>query len=61
MDETIDVEALRMFVRVAEQASFTRAGQQLGIPKSRVSLRLKALEERLGTRLLQRARRARCA
>ncbi|HNN97481.1 MAG TPA: LysR family transcriptional regulator [Pseudomonadota bacterium] len=58
MDETIDVEALRMFVRVAEQASFTRAGQQLGIPKSRVSLRLKALEERLGTRLLQRTTRA---
>lgn len=47
-----------MFVRVAEQASFTRAGQQLGIPKSRVSLRLKALEERLGTRLLQRTTRA---
>ena len=58
MDETIDLDALRMFVRVAELGSFTRAGQHLGIPKSRISLRLKALEERLSARLLQRTTRA---
>lgn len=58
MDETIDLDALRMFVRVAELGSFTRAGQHLGIPKSRISLRLKALEDRLSARLLQRTTRA---
>lgn len=58
MNETIDLDALRMFVRVAELGSFTRAGQHLGVPKSRISLRLKALEEHLSTRLLQRTTRA---
>ena len=54
----MDLEALRIFVKVAELGSFTRAAEQLGMPKSRASLRVRALEEALGTHLLQRTTRA---
>jgi DNA-binding transcriptional LysR family regulator len=54
---TVDVEALRVFTRVAELASFTRAAAQLGMPKARASLRVAALEAQLGARLLQRTTR----
>lgn len=54
----MDLETVRMFVKVAELASFTRAGEQLGLPKSRVSLRVKQLEAELDARLLQRTTRA---
>jgi len=54
----LDLEDLRVFVRVAELASFTRAAEQLGAPKSRISLRVKSLEAAVGTRLLQRTTRA---
>jgi DNA-binding transcriptional LysR family regulator len=53
----MDLETLRIFVRVAELASFTRAAEQLGMPKSRASLRVRALEEELGTHLFQRTTR----
>ena len=58
--ETIpmDLESLRIFVKVAELASFTRAAEQLGMPKSRVSLHVSSLESELGARLLQRTTRA---
>jgi hypothetical protein len=39
----LDLQALRIFVRVAELGSFTRAAEQLGMPKSRASLRVRAL------------------
>lgn len=52
-----DVESLRIFVKVAELESFTGAGRQLGLSKSRVSLRVTALEQALGCRLLQRSTR----
>lgn len=54
----LDLESVRMFLRVAALASFTRAAEQLGAPKSRVSQRVTALEDELGTRLLQRTTRA---
>jgi DNA-binding transcriptional LysR family regulator len=54
---TMDLDALRIFVRVAELASFTRAAEQLGMPKARVSLRVQALEAELGIRLLHRTTR----
>jgi DNA-binding transcriptional LysR family regulator len=53
----MELEALRIFVKVAELGSFTRAAQQLGTTKSRVSLTVQALEAELGTRLLQRTTR----
>lgn len=54
----IDLDRLEAFARVAELGSFTQAGQHLGVSKSRVSLRVQALERELGTRLLQRSTRA---
>jgi DNA-binding transcriptional LysR family regulator len=53
----MDLEALRTFVKVAELGSFTRAAEQLGVTKSRASLRIQALEAEVGTRLLQRTTR----
>jgi DNA-binding transcriptional LysR family regulator len=54
----MNLESVRILVKVAELASFTRAAEQLGMPKSRVSLHVKALEAELGTHLLQRTTRA---
>ncbi len=54
----MELENLRILVKVAELASFSRAAEQLGMPKSRVSLHVKALEAELGSRLLQRTTRA---
>ncbi len=53
----LEIDALRIFVRVAELASFTRAAEQLGLPKARVSLRIQALEAELGVHLLHRTTR----
>jgi DNA-binding transcriptional LysR family regulator len=54
----MDLEAVRVFVKVAELASFTRAAEQLGTTKSRASLCVRALEQELGSPLLQRTTRA---
>lgn len=53
----MELEALRIFVKVAELASFTRAAEHLGQPKARVSLQIQALEAALGAHLLQRTTR----
>jgi DNA-binding transcriptional LysR family regulator len=54
---TLDLGALRIFMTVAELASFTRAAEQLGLPKARVSTTVQQLEAELGTRLLHRTTR----
>jgi DNA-binding transcriptional LysR family regulator len=54
---TMDLEALRVFVKVAELASFTRAAEHLRMSKARASLRVRALEAELGVHLLQRTTR----
>jgi DNA-binding transcriptional LysR family regulator len=54
----VDLEAVRMFVKVAELGSFTRAAAHLGLSKARASLRVSELEAALGSRLLQRTTRA---
>lgn len=54
----MDFDKLRTFVRVAELASFTRAADQLGMAKGRVSDAVNRLEADLGTRLLQRTTRS---
>src|SRR5688500_18256793 len=46
-----------MFARVVEAKSFTAAATTLSVSKSVVSKRVARLEERLGTRLLQRTTR----
>ena len=52
-----DLNDLFYFARVVEAGGFAAAGRVLGIPKSRLSRRIAELEERLGTRLLQRTTR----
>lgn len=54
----LDLDTLRSFIRVAELQSFTRAAQQLGAPKARVSQQVARLEAELGARLLHRTTRA---
>jgi DNA-binding transcriptional LysR family regulator len=54
----MDFEALRVFVRVAELGSFTRASEQLGLSKARASIRVQELEAELGCSLLHRSTRA---
>ncbi|HEY4240408.1 MAG TPA: LysR family transcriptional regulator [Kofleriaceae bacterium] len=54
----MQLDTVRTFIKVAELRSFTRAAEHIGIPKSRVSLQVKALEEELGVRLLQRTTRS---
>ena len=54
----MDLESLTIYARVAELASFTKAAEQLGVQKARVSTSVQALEAQLGTRLLQRTTRS---
>lgn len=54
---SIDPNDLLIFAHVADLGSFSRAAERLGLPKSSVSRRLSALEQRLGERLLLRTTR----
>ncbi|MBX3622484.1 MAG: LysR family transcriptional regulator [Rhizobacter sp.] len=53
----IEANDLLLFARVADEGSFSRAGERLGLPKSTVSRRVAALEAQLGERLLLRTTR----
>ena len=51
------IELFRIFSRVVECASFTRAADTLGVPRSSVSAAVQELEGRVGARLLHRTTR----
>lgn len=51
------LDAMHIYVRVAELASFTQAADRLGLPKASISTAVKQLETLLGTRLLNRTTR----
>jgi DNA-binding transcriptional LysR family regulator len=54
----MNLDELRIFSRVADLASFSRAAEQLGLAKGHVSTSVRQLEARLGTRLLHRTTRS---
>lgn len=52
-----DLNDLFYFAQVVDHQGFAPASRALGIPKSKLSRRIGVLEERLGTRLIQRSTR----
>jgi len=54
----MELNDLRIFCRVAELASFTKAAEQLSMAKGRVSTIVQLLEAEVGARLLQRTTRS---
>jgi len=53
----MDLNQTRMFIEVVRAGGFAAAARKLGLPKSTVSVRVAALEERLGAQLLRRSTR----
>jgi DNA-binding transcriptional LysR family regulator len=53
-----NIHDLQIFLVVARERSFTRAAAQLGVSQSALSHTIRALEERLGLRLLTRTTRS---
>lgn len=51
------IDLFRIFARVVECSSFTRAADTLGLPRSSVSAAVQELEGRVGARLLHRTTR----
>src|SRR5215471_13569403 len=55
-EPNLDLDLLKAFLAVAEHRSFTRAAATLNRTQSAVSVQIRRLEERLGTRLFHRTR-----
>lgn len=53
----MDLNALSLFVAVSEAGSLSEAARRTGVPLPTVSRRVRALEEDLGVRLLERGKR----
>jgi len=51
------LDTLRLFTRIVERGSFSAAAADCGVSRPVASAAIRALEERLGTRLLQRSTR----
>jgi DNA-binding transcriptional LysR family regulator len=58
MNQISDLNDLRLFAEVVERGSFTSAARALGLQTSKLSRRVRALEEELGVRLLNRTSRS---
>ncbi|MGV2293629.1 LysR substrate-binding domain-containing protein [Trinickia sp. YCB016] len=50
-------QEMQVFIRIVERGSFTRAADDLQIPRATVTNLMKRMEERLGARLLERTTR----
>ena len=50
----LDIDMLRCFVEVAKTESFTKAGKNIGLTQSGVSVKIRRLEERLDTLIFNR-------
>jgi DNA-binding transcriptional LysR family regulator len=55
---TMDLNAITVFLAVAETRSFRHAAERLGVTRPAVSLSIRRLEDRLGTALFQRTTRS---
>src|SRR2546427_5423220 len=53
-----DLNILAVFLAVAEERSFTKAGKRLGVSPSAMSHAIRGLEEDIGVRLLSRSTRS---
>ena len=53
-----NLDDLRVFLKVAETGSFTKAAAQLGVSQSALSYTIRQLEERLKIKLLERTTRS---
>ena len=53
----MDFHQLRVFVEVARQKSFSRAAENIFLTQPTVSVRIKSLEDEVGTLLLDRSQR----
>lgn len=51
------LNAMEVFIRVAELVSFTKAADSLGVPKGSISTSIQSLESHMGVRLLHRTTR----
>ena len=58
MEGTVDLELVPAFVAVVRGQSFTKAAEELGVPKSTISRRIARLEEQLGVPLVARSTRS---
>src|SRR5919109_2495417 len=54
---SLDVDAVKAFVAIADLQSFTRAAEALGTTQGAISVKLKRLEERVGQKLIERTPR----
>ncbi len=54
---TLDVDAVKAFVAIADLQSFTRAAETLGTTQGAISVKLKRLENQLGQKLIERTPR----
>ncbi|OKO76219.1 LysR family transcriptional regulator [Bradyrhizobium sp. NAS96.2] len=54
---TLDVDAVKAFVTIADLKSFTRAADVLGTTQGAISVKLKRLERQVGHRLIERTPR----
>jgi DNA-binding transcriptional LysR family regulator len=57
MWSTVELREIRVFLTVADELHFGRAGARLGITPSRVSQTIRGLETRVGGRLFDRTSR----